>query len=126
MKAWLVLQIAKLATFGMHALAGWVNGETPAYARMMRRRSKKRIHREKSAAEATPGKGDDIIPTAADTYMGFATMREAQREVAKIWAVLAEIEAGGADQPATAAHLARINEHVRDTVRILDESEATA
>ena len=120
MKRCILVVVARLATWTMHAAAGWVKAETPEFAMRMRRRTKKRILGEKAQAEATPTPVDDIAPTAADTYMGFATMRGAQSTLGEVLALIHEYEIRRM-LPVRQADALR--KYVKDAIRILDEQE---
>jgi len=91
MKRLVALGVAKLATWIIHYLTGWVKTETPDYAAAMRRRTKEKILTEKAAAAGTETARDDIAPLAGDVYMGFATMRAAQAELANALPYLGEM-----------------------------------
>ena len=124
MKRCILAIVARLATWMMHAAAGWVKAETPEFAMRMRRRTKRRILGEKAEeanATAYPYPIDDIAPTAADTYMGFATMRAAQATLAETLAVIHEYEARHILLKRQADALRK---DVKDAICILDESEA--
>jgi len=124
MRAFAAGLFAKVITWLIHAGLGWIKGETPAYAMVMRRRSKTRILNEKEKARLTVGAGDDLAPLAADVYMGLATMRAAQHKLAEIFTILsAEVEL-----PADLAACEQLGEMhsqidtvVKETIRILDE-----
>jgi|GEM_PF-6129950 len=120
MKRWILLVIARLAMCMMHCAAKWAKAETPAVALRMRRRTKKRILGEKAQAEATPTPVDDVAPTAADTYMGFATMRGAQSTLGEVLALIHEYEIRRM-LPVRQADALR--KYVKDAIRILDEQE---
>ena len=120
MKRWILLVIARLAMCMMHCAAKWAKAETPAVAMRMRRRTKKRILGEKAQAEATACPIDDIAPTAADTYMGFATMRAAQATLAETLSLIHEYEARNILLTRQADALRKF---ILDAIRILDESE---
>jgi len=120
MKRCVLAFIARLATWMMHAAAGWVKAETPEFAMRMRRRTKKRILGEKAQAEATPTPVDDIAPTAADAYMGFMTMRAAQAKLGEALCVIQNYEVTGVLLQEQADVL---RSWINDTIRILDEQE---
>jgi len=120
MKTWMLAIIAKAATWIMHGAAGWVQGETPEYAMRMRRRTKRRVLKEKTEAEATPTPVDDIAPTAADAYMGFATMRAAQRELGHVLALINDYEVRHVLLERQASLL---RERVCAAIRILSEGD---
>jgi len=120
MKRWILLVIARLAMCMMHCAAKWAKAETPAVAMRMRRRTKKRILGEKAQAEATACPIDDIAPTAADTYMGFATMRAAQRELGEVLGLIHEYFV----RDILVLHQAdALRERIEKAIRILDENE---
>ena len=115
--------IARLATWTMHCAAKWAKAETPEFAMRMRRRTKRRILGEKAEeanATAYPYPIDDIAPTAADTYMGFATMRAAQATLGGTLAVIHEYEARHILLKRQADALRKFT---LEAIRILDESE---
>jgi len=120
MKRCILAIVARLATWMMHAAAGWVKAETPEFAMRMRRRTKRRILGEKAEAEATACPIDDIAPTAADTYMGFATMRAAQATLAETLAIIHEYEVR---HILLKRHADALRKFTLEAIRILDESE---
>ena len=120
MKRWALALIARLATWTMHCAAKWAKAETPAVALRMRRRTKKRILGEKAQAEATPTPVDDIAPTAADAYMGFMTMRAAQRELGEVLGLIHEYFV----RDILVLHQAdALRERIEKAIRILDEQQ---
>lgn len=121
-KTWAATQAAKGATWLMHWVVGWVKGETPEYAMAMRRRTKAKIFKAKVQAIATASEADDIAPLAAEVYMGFETMRQAQAEAAEIIALVNDpvwLERG----PAVSSLCRDVREKALAIVRILDEQE---
>ena len=120
MRAFAAGLFAKVITWLIHAGLGWIKGETPAYAMVMRHRSKTRILNEKEKARLTVGAGDDLAPLAADVYMGLATMRAAQAEVSKIFTLLNNAARDSDDRQVRNALMA-MRRVVVQTIRILDE-----
>jgi len=121
MKRMIALGVAKIATWLMHFLIGWIKGETPEYALAMRRRSKAKIFAAKAKAIATASEADDIPPLAAESYMGFETMQRAQREMAEIYRILDLLDS---PTPTSSAEgRLAIRRYVTAAIRILDEAE---
>lgn len=113
MKAWMAALSAKMAMWLMRQLVGYVKSETPERAMWARRLSKNRILNDKAKAAETATEVDDIGPLGAYTYMGFATMQQAQRCLGDALANIGEMS----------FDTEKAREKIREAIRILDESE---
>lgn len=119
------------AKLGSH-IAAWIveramrglKDATPEYAMSMRRRSKNRVIRQKYEATKTQSSADDIPPIAADYYLGFATMRQAQKMAGQILINCGNIIAQGHDDnPMRRQMLKEISDEARNILVTLDEQE---